>query len=376
MGIREEWCDHISHPTGSGRRLGLGGRFSSSINILRSDLFQSNGYIGTIAPAQGSETSLAVDAIGYPDQLLGVWNISCRADHQPGMDIIPALKGGSRVVSRLQNNLSQVLLLVSLIFGLVMLFYPFLQPLLSQDPGGDQARAGEMPLLISLLLGLCLLVLILEAQNKNADTRMIALLGVLVAMNSVLRFIEVGIPGPGGFTPVFVLIILTGYIFTGSFGFLMGALTMFVSAIITGGVGPWLPGQMFTAGWVGMSAVLCSLVIRNLKAQGKSWEVYVLAGFSFFWGFAYGTIMNLWTWPFIVGPIDQYWTPGIGLADAIRRYLVYYSVTSLAWDLAGAAGNAILILVFGRPILQALRRFRSRFTFHYEATPLSLEKPG
>ena len=26
-------------------------------------------------------------------------------------------------------------------------------------------------------------------------------------------------------------------------------MTMFVSALITGGVGPWLPGQMITAGW-------------------------------------------------------------------------------------------------------------------------------
>ena len=36
----------------------------------------------------------------------------------------------------------------------------------------------------------------------------------------------------------------------------MGALTLFTSAIITGGVGPWLPGQMFVAGWVGMSVRL------------------------------------------------------------------------------------------------------------------------
>ncbi len=34
----------------------------------------------------------------------------------------------------------------------------------------------------------------------------------------------------------------------------MGVYTIVVSALITGGVGPWLPYQMLVTGWVGMSA--------------------------------------------------------------------------------------------------------------------------
>ena len=277
-----------------------------------------------------------------------------------------------------QILLGRILLLTSLVIGLITLFYPFLQPILAQAAGSDQARAGEMPLTISLLLGLCLLVIIMETQAKTANTRLIALLGVLVALNSTLRFIEVGIPGPGGFSPIFVLIILTGYVYGSSFGFLMGALTMFVSAIITGGVGPWLPGQMITAGWVGMSAPLCRMLVRKLDAQESTKELVILAGFSVLWGFAYGAIMNLWTWPFIIGPAEQYWTPGVGLIEGVRRYLAYYLLTSLVWDLAGAAGNAILLLAFGKPILKALRRFRRRFTFRYSTptNPGELERTG
>ena len=57
--------------------------------------------------------------------------------------------------------------------------------------------------MMTLLLGLCLLVLLVEAQGRAADPRLVALLGVLVAINSALRFLETAIPGPGGFSPIF-----------------------------------------------------------------------------------------------------------------------------------------------------------------------------
>jgi energy-coupling factor transport system substrate-specific component len=75
--------------------------------------------------------------------------------------------------------------------------------------------------------------------------------------------------------------------------------------------------------------------------------------------------MNLWEWPFIAGPQNQSWAAGMNLLDGLRRYAAYYLVTSLAWDLAGAAGNLVLMLTFGAPALRALKRFRQRFTFVY-----------
>jgi hypothetical protein len=53
------------------------------------------------------------------------------------------------------------------------------------------------------------------------------------------------------------------------------------------------------------------------------------------------------------------------LGEVLRRYLAYYLITSFVWDLMGAAGNAILFLVFGRPILRALQRFHQRFSYSY-----------
>ncbi len=275
--------------------------------------------------------------------------------------------------------------LAATLSGLLVLLYPFFLPTISSQSGFGTYRAGEMPAMMTLLLGLCLLVLLIEAQSPMRNTKLIALLGVLVAINSALRFVETAIPGPGGFTPIFFLIILVGYVFGGRVGFLMGALTILVSALVTGGVGPWLPGQMFTAGWVGMSTLLLrpiagAWMTNHPQRKGSSInpEIILLAIFGLLWGFIYGAIMNLWQWPFIMGPQGQSWSAGLGLFDTLQRYLAFYLVTSLAWDTIAAIGNILLLLAFGAPALRALRRFQQRFTFSYvpEHNPISQQHGG
>lgn len=259
--------------------------------------------------------------------------------------------------------------------GVFSLLYPLLLPSVIQNTPIGQARAGETPLTLTLLLGLCLLVLLYEVQGQDTDTKLIALLGVLVAINAALRFLEVAIPGPGGFSPIFFLVVLTGYVFGGRFGFLLGVLTLFVSAIITGGVGPWLPGQMFAAGWVGMSAPLCRTLARWFRVGGRKGEIFILAAFGAVWGLVYGLVMNLWSWPFIAGPAGQYWSPGLGWLEILRSYMSYYLVSSLVWDVARSIGNVLLILSFGAPTLRALRRFKRRFSFHWEKARIPLSSP-
>jgi energy-coupling factor transport system substrate-specific component len=265
--------------------------------------------------------------------------------------------------------------------GMLVLLYPFFLPAVSQQAGFGTLRVGQMPMMMTLLLGLCLMVLLFEAQGPMVNTKLIALLGILVAINSALRFIETAIPGPGGFTPIFFLIILVGYIFGGRVGFLMGALTLLVSALVTGGVGPWLPAQMFTAGWVGMSTPLLHPMVRAfIRRQTKQGarninpEILLLAVFGLLWGFLYGAIMNLWQWPFIIGPQNQSYAAGLGLLATLQRYLAYYLVTSLVWDAIAAIGNVLLIFTFGEPALRALRRFRQRFEFNYTPEPGAVSK--
>jgi energy-coupling factor transport system substrate-specific component len=123
---------------------------------------------------------------------------------------------------------------------------------------------------------------------------------------------------------------------------------------------------MFAAGWVGLSAPLCRPIVRRLGGSGSIGEVAVLAVFGGYWGLLYGAIMNIWFWPFAVGPAQMYWQPGTGPWETLQRYLIFYVVTSLVWDLARMFGNMLLIAAGAKAILRVLRRFQLRFVFTYE----------
>ncbi len=284
--------------------------------------------------------------------------------------------------------------LLSGALGVLAFIYPFFMPAASAPQHG-MAHSQDAPLLTAALVGLSVVALLVELQGRSLSAKTVAMLGVLVAVTSVLRFLEVAFPMPGGFSPIFAPIIIAGYVFGGRFGFLMGTFTLLASALVTGGVGPWLPYQMFTAGWAGLSAGWLGRMsewtrermgerargrvsesarkresdsrftfhVSRITHHASRLEIFVLCIFGFIWGLLYGAIMNIYFWPFAVGPAEQTWAPGIGLGETLARYGAFYAVTSLAWDLARAAGNVALILILGAPMIKALERFRRRFHF-------------
>lgn len=233
------------------------------------------------------------------------------------------------------------------LLGLSALLAPLLAP----------TSALGTPAVMTVAVLVTLLALLSEAQSRLASPQALALLAMLTALNASLRFIENAIPGPGGFSPVFFMIILGGYVFGARFGLLLGALTLVVSALMTGGVGPWLPYQMLLAGWVGLGTAL----LRPLRAGSARVEIAGLIFYGVVWGFLYGALANLWFWPLLAPP-----TPGLALTARLRQYGAFYLVTSLGWDAFRAAGNALFLLALGAPTLRVLRRFAGRLTFRFE----------
>jgi energy-coupling factor transport system substrate-specific component len=246
--------------------------------------------------------------------------------------------------------------------GVWAFLYPFFSsPVLQTDAAGI-AHADDAPLIFILLLGLCLVVIVANLETRRMDARVVAALGVLVGINATLRLI----PGPAGFSAMFFLPILCGYVFGAEFGFLVGALSMLVSGIITSGVGPWLPFQMFAAGWTGLG----SGWLPQLSSRRRL-EVVSLAVWGALSGFLYGWVMNLWFWPYLVAPggggasgeLGAMWRPGVGLLQTLVRYGLFYLTTSLWWDAGRAVGNLLLLLLLGASVLRLLRRFQQRFQF-------------
>ena len=274
----------------------------------------------------------------------------------------------------MRRIISGTIYVLSAAIGVLAFVYPFFADA-SRQPQAS-AHTQNAPLITAALVGLSVIALLVELQGRAISAKTVALLGVLVALASVLRFIETAVPMPGGFSPIFAPIILAGYVFGGRFGFLMGTFTLLASALITGGVGPWLPYQMFTAGWAGMTAgwmgkIPADVLIRNLRSPisssgGRRLEIALLCAFGFAWGLLYGVIINIYFWPFAAGPATQAWAPGLDLWETLGRYGAFYAVTSLGWDMARAVGNVALILLLGPATVRALTRFRRRFHFEVQ----------
>jgi energy-coupling factor transport system substrate-specific component len=257
--------------------------------------------------------------------------------------------------------------------GLTAYLYPFWLPtLMASDVSG--AHAADAPLLLVSLMLLSLLALAALTGQRSGPvgagggSKLVALLGVLVAVNSTLRLL----PTVGGASPVFALIILVGYVYRASFGFLMGSLSLLLSALITGGVGPWLPYQMLGAGWLGLTAGW----LPDLSRQRRT-ELTMLVAFGLLWGLLYGALLNLWFWPFVAadGGAESWllWQPGLAPLAALTRYGRFYLVTSLVYDLLRSVATAALLLALAQPLLFVLRRFRRRFAWQpFEVTPTAM----
>jgi energy-coupling factor transport system substrate-specific component len=218
------------------------------------------------------------------------------------------------------------------------------------EPGGEgeaASHASDAPWLFVVVLPLLVAVVLAEVNAGGLDAKAVALLGMLAAIGGALRALS---PGAAGLEPSFAVILLGGRVFGRGFGFVLGCLTLLVGALITGGVGPWLPFQMVAAGWVGFAAGCLPG-----RPRGRT-EVVLLATLGLVLGLAYGALMNLWFWPFAQYGEGLSFEATAGAAANAAAYARYYLATSLVWDLGRGVSSFVVLLLVGRPLLRALRR--------------------
>ncbi|MER5445315.1 ECF transporter S component [Streptomyces sp. NPDC002764] len=242
--------------------------------------------------------------------------------------------------------------------GVVAFGWPFLAP-----PGsGLAAHAQDAPWLFAGLLVLLVAVVAATISESGLGPKAVAMLGVLAATGAALRPLGAG---TAGIEPMFFLMVLSGRVLGPGFGFTLGSLTMFASALLTGGVGPWMPFQMLAMGWFTMGAGLLPGPGR-LRGRG---ELVLLAAYGFLAAFAYGTIMNLAGWPFMGTLASNIsFDPHAAVPANLARFLAYCTATSLGWDLGRAVVTVVLTLTLGPAVLKALRRATRRAAFETAVT--------
>src|ERR1700733_7994246 len=223
--------------------------------------------------------------------------------HRPAPRGFVAIRIGTR---------SRLVIVLASVLGFVAFLWPFV---VSPHTFGDVAMA---PLMFGALLVLVLAIVFSEIADGGIDAKAIAMLGVLAAIGAALRPLGAG---TAGIETVFFTIVIAGRVFGSGFGFTLGCTTLFASALITGGVGPWMPYQMFGCAWVGLFAGLLP------PARGRR-EILMLAVYGPAAAYFFGFMLNLSFWPFALDPQSTIaYLPGADLATNVHRYLLFDAST-------------------------------------------------
>ncbi|MEE4546160.1 ECF transporter S component [Streptomyces sp. V4-01] len=253
---------------------------------------------------------------------------------------------------------ASVTIVLAAFVGLVAFFWPF-----AVAPGRLGASYAP-PLIFGVLLLLVLGVVVAQIADGGIDAKALAMLGVLSAVNAALRPLGAG---TAGIETVFFVLVLAGRVFGPGFGFTLGCTSLFASALLTGGVGPWMPYQMFGCAFVGMLAGLLP------RARGRA-EILMLAGYGSASGYLFGFLLNLSFWPFSLDPTSSLaYLPGLPFTEQWHRYLVFDATTSLGWDTGRAVTNFVAILLAGPAALTTFRRAARRAHF---TAPVRFDPPA
>jgi energy-coupling factor transport system substrate-specific component len=248
---------------------------------------------------------------------------------------------------------ARIVLVVASGLSLLAFAWPlFLPP--APTTGAGIGHAADAPLVFILVLPVLLVVMMSQLSAGGIDAKALAMLGVLSAMGAALRPLGAG---TAGIEAVFFLLVLAGRVFGPGFGFVLGSTTLFVSGLLSGGVGPWLPFQMLAASWVGLGAGLLP------PLRGRA-EIVMLMVYCALASVAFGLLMDLWFWPFVVaGDPALAFVAGAPLAENLRRLLAFSLITSMGWNIGRAVTNVLLVALVGSAVLVTFRRTARRAAF-------------
>ena len=170
-------------------------------------------------------------------------------------------------------------------------------------------------------------------ESSPASAKDITLVATLAGLAAAGRVLFAPVPGV---QPVTVVVAAAGIALGPRRGFAVGALAALASNMVLG-QGPHTPWQMLA--WGGCGA-LAGLARRALSAR------VAFAAFVLVLGFAFGTVMDLWSW--------------YGFYPHTREALGVRLAAGVPFNIAHAVGNVALALTVGPELRRVLERYSRR----------------
>lgn len=175
-------------------------------------------------------------------------------------------------------------------------------------------------------------------EGRRPQARELVVIAVMCAIAIAAR---VAIPIPN-FKAIFAIIMLSGIAFGPEAGFMVGAISAFASNFFYG-QGAYTPWQMMAYGAGGMLAGFC---FAKGRLPRKPW---VMAIFGFF-------AVVLW-----VGPLLDTSSVFLMLSDINWNSLLLTYGAGLSVNISQAACTVLIMLLFGRPLLDKLDRIKVKY---------------
>lgn len=202
-------------------------------------------------------------------------------------------------------------------------------------------------LLILLLLICTFICLLIWFERSRTDEKVIAVIATLGTLAAIARVPFALIPNV---QPTTFLVMISGYVFGGRVGFLVGCLAAVLSNVFLG-QGPWTLWQMLSWGLVGASGGLLAYGMEKNREKEPllqaGWKNLVFVVVCTLWGFLFDWIMNLWIFV------------GYGEFMNWKSFVTLYAA-GIFFDLFHALGNCLFALIFARTFARILSRYHRK----------------
>ena len=178
---------------------------------------------------------------------------------------------------------------------------------------------------------------VLAFEGRKPKAREIAAVSVLCAIAVCGRVAFAPLPQ---FKPAAAVVIVSGMCLGGEIGFMIGAVSAFVSNFFFG-QGPWTPWQCLALGMLGFFA---GVIFARIRANRARLCVYGFVSVLFI----YGAIMN------IASAFMLYRSPNLG-------HFAASFASGLPFDIIHAASTVFFLWFAAEPIYERLERMKTKY---------------